>query len=1023
MHANTPDIERLAVGESRCDMDVDGLDFPGDDSDAHDATEGSEPGGSMTMTDRKGWKALNRVMPKFMATRILHGVDGVQRPQRQRSLPSGSDDVETTLLPGQTRTRWAKKPSFAEEIKGDSESSSDERSSGSESLLEDITPRTFSGLRTYKHTNEHIIEVTDTSDDGESSNLDNGVDDKEIQIFLKRDKQQTSSRHAASVRDESLIDWMLAQTRTVGVPKRPSVKKRSSAGGRRKARTTSKYKFDIHACGSRKPDSERQLMLNFPHLSNENPFPGDDSIHRSRTLVPPTGLAGIDHGRKLGSNSHVMRDYDVSKRRARRLKAKEHRQRAKNNGLYIFPSDDLHVVTGRRGTAMVTVNLEDEDFRVALAPSPQNRVESFPSASCNTRTLGPHTLHLNKQLDSSDFNTSSAKRPTVQRTSKGKSGVSHDIYDSDIRVFHSGLSFGPNTFIGGCWLRDLIREISSPGDVPEPMTFALRGSEFGPTTDAEKLCYSLKNLTNHLFDLVCDLPELDCEQEDTGIGIGVHLLCKLLSWFLATCNLEDRNFVLDAVQKQVAQSLVRLREFFNSDTQTDRSTFAICWLMVELSARLGYSLPSKGLNPLKEAVSLLVHNLLEYGLLQTMVSFQGVNVLEVSTTAQYTAELWVCLYHLLDYYQCTNDEQRCGHLFWTVITESPQFKELSNPSLERNEVIWRTIFSLCALAQFSIHGMTTATPRLPACWELVVLALRMIRLSADPVVDRDLSASSLDKRDAYLHLMTLRCFHLWHRWRWSLDGASTLFNYLVDIFKSRKFAKLHHETADYPAFMLTGDWGLLSSHRRDDTAFMLFLKLMYHATSTDKTNPDRVISPKSKKLLSLAIPVGALPFSKSSQTQVQDLSMVFNRLAAVAIGIHLDPGNHISRIAHARTYVNFYDADETTRLAVMRGMMYLGILLKNCNVPLDGIADWIIEMADALADEFKAIPKTITPAEHHLHDQKCRVMVLVTILLRAVRRIVEAYQDTAQYPEPRLLGKPTSQLVLDIISRQISKLS
>jgi hypothetical protein len=406
-----------------------------------------------------------------------------------------------------------------------------------------------------------------------------------------------------------------------------------------------------------------------------------------------------------------------------------------------------------------------------------------------------------------------------------------------------------------------------------------------------------------------------------------------------------------------------------------------------------------------------------------MVSFQGDNVLEVSTTAQYTAELWVCLFHLLDHFQGRNNEKLRGHLFWTVITDSPQFRELSNPSLERNEVIWRTIFSLCALAQFSIHGMTTATSRLPACWELVVLALRMIRLSPDPAIDRELSALSLDKRDAYLHLITLRCFHLWHRWRWSLDGASTLFNHLVDIFRSRKFAKLRHETADYPAFMLTGDWGLLSSHRCDDTAFLLFLKLMYHATNNDKTNADRSISPKGKKLLSLAIPVGALPFSKSSHTQVQDLSMLFNRLTAVAIGIYLDPGNHISRIAHARTYVNFSDADETTRLAVMRGMMYLGILLKNCNVPLDGIADWTKEMADALADEFKAIPKTTTPAENHLHDQKCRVMVLVTVLLRAVRRIVEAYKDTAQYPEPCLLGKLAFQLVLDMISHQNSKLS
>jgi hypothetical protein len=419
--------------------------------------------------------------------------------------------------------------------------------------------------------------------------------------------------------------------------------------------------------------------------------------------------------------------------------------------------------------------------------------------------------------------------------------------------------------------------------------------------------------------------------------------------------------------------------------------------MVELSARLGHSV--------KESVSWLVHNLLEYGLLQTMVAVREDNILNGSTTAQYTAELWVRIFHLLDYYDQKNTKKPHIHSFWVVIMESVESAEVSKRSLESSEATWHTIFSLCALTQFSVHGMTTAKSRLPACWEFVGLALKTIRLTADPRIDRELSAPSLDKRDEYLSLITHRCFRLWNRWCWELEGASILFNQLVDIFRSRKFANLRHEAADYPEFMLKGDWNLLSSYRHGKTAFELFLKLMFHATCTDMTNANRAISPRAKKLLSLAIPVGSLPFSRNSVTHMQDLSMLFNRLSAVAIGIYLDPSTHLSRITHARTYVNFSDADWYTRLAVVRGMMYLGILMKKCNVPLDGIVEWTKEMADALADDFKAIPKTIDPADSDLLVRKNRLVVSIQCLLGAVRRIMEAHKRASQYPEPALLSK------------------
>ena len=958
------DVDELVIPEGQYDMDVDCLSSP-----ARNIAENSDSRKPDIMLDRKSKKALERMMPKFLATRLMRGGDEAQRPHRQRFLIMNNDAADTMLLPGQTRIRRSGNSREAEEIKGDSESSDDECTSVAESLLRDASPRPHSGVRSHEDSSAVTIALTDASDDSESvrNSSDDGLDDEEIQMFLDPNKQRNSSGHLP-VRERSLIDWMLAKTRAVGTHRRPSI---TLDKHRRRTNATSKFKIGIHTRGSRRLGTERQTTLNFLNFSDEDSLPRRDGGNPSRPLESFTYSGGIgDTADGCGPDTapRIIRDSTT----ARKIKTKARRARAKANGVYTFPSGDTRAVTGGRKFAMVPVNLEDEDFHMALAPSSQNRAVPLQLAhtECNTH-----------------------KSLSFRHPSKLNHVADPDIY-CDFAL-PSGLSFGSNTFTGRNWLHELVGAISSPANVTAPVIFTFRGTELGPSTGVEKLWDSLKDLINHLFDLACDLPEFDLEPADKNLGIEAHHLCKLLSWFLVTCSIDDRNFILIAAQNHISQSLARLREISNFGASLDRSTLSICWLMVELSARLGLSL--------KESVSWLMHNLLEYGLLETMFAIRESSILDGSTTAQYTAELWVCLFHLLDHCHKTNIEKHHIHLFWVFIMDYLQ-SDVSKRSLESSEATWRTIFSLCALTQFSIHGMTTEKSRLPTCWEVVGFALKTIRLTVDPQVDRELSAPSLDKRDKYLSLITRRCFRLWHRWHWELDGASILFNQLVDIFRSRKFANFRHEAADYPEFMRKGDWNLLSSHRHGKTAFELFLKLLFHAACSDTIDHNRAISPRAKKLLSLAIPVGSLDFSSKGGTRVQDLSMLFNRLSAVAIGIYLDPSNHLSRITHARNYVTFSDADDFTRLGVIRGMMFLGILMKKCNVPLDGIPEWTKAMADALANDFKAIPKNIPPTESDLIVKKNRVIFSIQCLLGAVRQIIEAYKKASEYPEPALLS-------------------
>jgi hypothetical protein len=313
--------------------------------------------------------------------------------------------------------------------------------------------------------------------------------------------------------------------------------------------------------------------------------------------------------------------------------------------------------------------------------------------------------------------------------------------------------------------------------------------------------------------------------------------------------------------------------------------------------------------------------------------------------------------------------------------------------------------------------MTTSTCRLPASWELVAFALKQIRLVADPDADRTLSERTLDKRDEYIWLIASRCFILCNRWHWRIDDASVMFIQLASIFRSRKYANLRRETSDFPNFMLANDLQLLSQYKPSDTAFEIFLKLIVQALndchSDDEANARRIMSSNLKKFLALAIPVGSVPFTKSTPPTAHELSMLYNRLSAVAVAIYLEssPTSVEQRLAHARRYVNFKDADDATRVACIRGMMHFAIIMRYRRLPLDDVLSWLAEMTHILVDEYRDIdtPTSKINGIQPTNVIRDRAVFSIQMLLGSVRHIIETSnidpaQTQQQYPEPALLN-------------------
>jgi hypothetical protein len=313
--------------------------------------------------------------------------------------------------------------------------------------------------------------------------------------------------------------------------------------------------------------------------------------------------------------------------------------------------------------------------------------------------------------------------------------------------------------------------------------------------------------------------------------------------------------------------------------------------------------------------------------------------------------------------------------------------------------------------------MTTSSCRLPASWELVAFALKQIRLAADPEADKGLSERILDKRDEYIWLIASRCFILCNRWHWRIDDTSMMFAQLANIFRSRKFANLRREASDFPSFMLENDLQLLSQYKPSDTAFELFLKLIVQALNDyhpdDDSDARRTASSKLKRLLALVMPVGSVPFTKVQPPTAHELSMLYNRLSAVAVAIYLEstPSSVQERLTHARRYVNFRDADDTTRVACIRGMMHFAIIMRYRRLPLDEVLSWLAEMTDVLVDEYRDLDASAKKMNgvQPSNIAKQRAVFSIQVLLGSVRRIIETSnidptQPRKQYPEPALLN-------------------
>jgi len=955
-------------------------------------------------------RLLGRMYPKFMLRDIVtKGLPKTRREKRRKSV--SGDEADDPLLPGQTRVQRIANPKDVKDIKGDSESNVE-----TDADEDSNPPSPFRAIFSHRGTSDksdsdsdavEIVEMYRPKaipktqavfdvDDEVFSESENIIYNEDIDEHFTGDRKATKRGAVNRLKDPSLIDWMLARSRTIGGTRKDRQSKSS-----RSRKKSSKYKFDIMTNGARRHGRERQTLLSF-----DGDRKAKKRKRRSRSASRSTPAALSHHNQFSDQEDQVADivevDRDYRRQRSWKEREKARRTKAKTQGVWIFTHKDQGVPTARqRHTAFVTIDLEDEGFHRALAPISDNPVMGWSRKFQQPKPRLQIALPNSPEETAPDGVRKAKKRPHTDVAS-----------DLNITPFHSGKGFGAQTYIGKGRLHELL-DVASGTNVPTiPPSIDAIGFKLEADMGVQALREMLPNIFDCYFDFATGLPDLEGEGLRPTWILLAHAVAQLISHCLTQVDEPHSMSFRKFTEEQLLRLVDKIEKL--SLKFIEPPILGVCWLVVDLALRIGpqsesvtSAISSKSL---KAGVNLLMHLLLQFGLRKTMESLQNDADSTEPSTSLYTAELWVCLIHVLSLGFSEGQTGSKKHPFWLTLKEGLQNQEFSTP-FARSEDIWFAIFAVCALSQFSARGMTTSNSRLPAYWDLVADSMKLLTLRVLPNDTERFTQQERWKRDQYAAIVTIRCYHLVDRWQWKLKDGLPMFQELAEIFKTRQCANLLHEKDqnDFPEFFRLTNWDLLDSYDPKDNAYTVFLKLVVQGAREDESYRSDKPSGRLKKLLSLAVPISTITIHKATSHEQQDLSMFYNRLCAVAIVADLNPNDCVSWTRRAQGYISYSDSDYTTRFALIRGVARFAIMLVSRQRNIKATVDWIEEISKGMEVELKKFPpphrKDPQAPEVPETPERRNVELFAKFLLASIRQIIEFYLKVSRYPDPLFIGE------------------
>ncbi|KZS94435.1 hypothetical protein SISNIDRAFT_453345 [Sistotremastrum niveocremeum HHB9708] len=875
----------------------------------------------MSKKDRARMKALMRMMPAAMAKRVIMGKNQQQAHRRAtarkrtRSLSASSDGLQ----PGQSRLRPGHQASTRlSGLRLDSESSS--------SAADEPDAQT-----------PQIAAARPPSDVEEES--EDGLDDHDITTWLGNVERGTSPAHRSSETrnaphwETDLIDRMLTRTRRIGDPGTSS---RSS---------------------KRKRLGQSRRRSHNPRLRHHHqPKDSEDREKRQGPEMTP-----VAHTERNPSRAHHKRKHPKGNTEGTPILVKRGSRQ---------PSRWRHVVH------IVDSDSETGDINAverALAPlSSKSSAGSRRGLNTQAQTSLDSWIVEGSRFDDVPFDVEPElipsripSPPVVAASSITSAKLSLDY---DVDVLKAGTTIESESYVGRGYLKELLDLKDRVGrEFPLPHAFVGFGLTLTSKTEAHELHRHLPNLFDSLYDWASD----SAPQSEGILGLEVNSLLRFVSTYVTSVTLghgsnDQIASLLNSLSEQINRLLARIRgsQLRDPGSLKPRQLWLL-WIAVDMAIRIN----EKGASFFTEQDSLMFQNSDDWKhclreLLEWLLSFGFDGVLEslraeedvipAEATNGVILQIWISILHLLPRAVENGPAGARPSLSLLPLIQLYNNTHKNLNIVETSESMWQLIFAYCALCQFTPYGSVKSLTDVIPQWPAVLEALSFVRLEANPEVDKNQPASVIERRDVYVRLVIWRCLILCTKWQWRLQEAYSVIMKLSDIFRTRNFANLSGESSDFPLFIREFDIHILDTWTRRDTAFGSFLKLVVRFNrDTLEALGERVRAVKTIKVLSAIVPVGTTPFSRDNPPLRQELSKIFNRFTCSFLAIFLDPSksNMELRIGQSRRYVIFKNADQNSRIATIRAMMYLSVLLRHSSLPLDEIFSWATDMTKQLLEE------------------------------------------------------------------------
>ena len=672
---------------------------------------------------------------------------------------------------------------------------------------------------------------------------------------------------------------------------------------------------------------------------------------------------------------------------------RRHERPHRHADLSVFTVAGGRIVSGWQRRNAVTIDTEDIAFRRALEPSVR-RARQSPNRRLPIEL--PRTKRPSRQALRGPINrTGSSSTLRVTNPTPDEETRHRIVVDFDIPSLPLGKVYAASSYLGKGWLYDLLSIASGTPPSHPPPAIEVDGHGLSSISTALDYTVFLPYACDSFAKVLNDRMAQSYD-EFTSWNATMHGVCLLVSWILVSVEGNDAHLIRTASLEYTGSLVARIDTALEDSGDRAGSLcsaiFCLHWFAVELLVRACWSATDEDLLvAISSRVVGMANRLLQVGspatVLHAIANHESLNDFSLYPCV---AELWICLVHL-----GTLRERAPAERGFPLISEILQdclavAESSTQRGVQASEDIWCALFGLCALSQFSAHGLSTSSARMGTSWKLVLFALDHIRLVADPQVDDALSSRSLRRRDAYIRLVVSRCLILHQRWSWRLDlddnASVVLFRRLVEIFKSRKFADLRGEIAGFAAFVQENDASLLVVPASTDSAFAIFLKLIYASAQQMKPSlrEDEYLG-RAKKLLSLVTPVGSVQLQLSALRSPFDeqLSMLYNRFSSLALAIRILPSaeNVLYRVSLARRYVDFVKAAAATRSVCIRAANFLASQALDMALPISPALEWTSEIAQTLIAEFRAVTIDGAPPAKDARERRMELVQCMQLLL------------------------------------------